>query len=312
MAVAIGASGFLGVAREVTPGTYVAPEKFMPLRGESLQHMQDTIFRRVLNNTADIKGAVSGYYHIEGDIDVEILEDCLPYLLYGAHGTLVKTGSTPNFIYTYTPSATATPTSTLSVTVKRNNEIFGYTGCIVGSMEFTVDEGLLVGTFSIVGRDEATQSAPVLDFPDTVPFGPGQYSIQVPTASQVFDVDTFTLQVEDNAEPQYRLGNVNRAAQFVKFGERDITLSMERDFENRTEYDLYKALTSRNITILATKGANNSVQFVTPASIAETYEITGLEGQGDLVRANISYRGVYDAATSKALEMVIKTQEDIT
>ncbi len=311
MTVGVGASGYVGIARETTPKTYVAPEKYIPLRSEGMGYMQDTVWRRVLNKTPDIKGPVPGFVHVEGDLECDITEDTLPYLLLGARGTLVKSGTTPNWIYTFTPNNLATPAKTLSVTVVRNGVAFGYVGCVVGSMEFTVEDAMLVGTFSMVGSDEANQTVPTLTFPDTAPFGAGDYSIQIPTATQIFDTDTFTFQIEDNAEPQNRL-STSRGAQFIKYGERSVTLSVERDFESRTEYDNYKALTSQSITLLATKGANNKIAFTTPAAIADSYEISGLSGQGDLIRASIAYNGVYDPTTSKPYEIVINTQETIT
>jgi hypothetical protein len=242
---------------------------------------------------------------------MEVLEDVLPYFLYGGHGDVVKTGVSPNFTYTYTPNSLATPENTLSITVKRNDSIFGYVGCIVGSFSFTVDNGLLVCTMGILGTDEDVETAPTLVFPDTVPFGAGQYSIQIPTATQVFDTDNFTLSINDNASHEFRLKNTGRGAQFSRFGERMVELTVERDFLDRTDYDDFKALTSQGITILASKGANNSVTFKVPAAIADTFEVTGLTGQTELIRAAIKYNGVTDTATEKSAEVVVVTQEEI-
>jgi hypothetical protein len=138
----------------------------------------------------------------------------------------------------------------------------------------------------------------------------GQYSIEIPTATPVTDTDTFEFQVEDNAEPQYRLKSTGRAAQFVKFGEREVTLSLERDFQTRTEYDAFKALTSTSITLTASKGANNSISILVPATIRDTYEVN-LDGQGDLVRASVEFQCLVGPSTP-AYTLVAKTQENIT
>jgi tail tube protein len=142
-----------------------------------------------------------------------------------------------------------------------------------------------------------------------VPFGHGQYSIQIPTASQVFDCDGFEFTVEDNAEVQFRLKNTP-GSQFSSFGERSVQLSTERDFQNRTEYDAFKALTSDAITILASKGANNSIQIDVPVAIKDTYEV-GLSGQGELLRAAVAWQGVTDGA-GKDYQLIVKTQENFT
>jgi hypothetical protein len=310
MAVGIGAGGFMGIALESTPGTYEAPTKYFAFESESLAFTQETNFRRPIRKSASIIGAVDGNARIEGDISMEAFEDVVPYFLYCARTSIVKSGSAPNFIYTVTPTAAAVPTETMSITVVRNNIAFGYTGCVVGSFTLTVEDGTLKFNPSILGRDEADQTVPVPVFSTTTPFGAGKYNIQIPTASQVFDADGFDFSVDDSAEAQYRLKDTGRGAQFISFGERSVTLSMERDFETRTEYDAYKALTAQSITLTATKGANNQISVVMPASIKDEYTI-GLSGQGDLLRASISYNGVIDGSGND-YTMVVKTQEDIT
>jgi hypothetical protein len=306
----IGAGGIMGVAIEATSGTYAAPTKYIPFLNETLTQTEDTQFRRPIRQSADAIGAVAGNEHAEGDIEMEALEDCLIYFLYAARTTIIKSGSTPNFTYTGVGNSAATPSETLSITIVRAGEVFAYTGVTVGSFKFTINNGILNFGCSVVARNEATQSAPTPTWPTTVPFGMGQYIIEVPTGSTVTDTDTFEWTVEDNAEPQFRLKNTGRGADYVKFGERDVTWTMARDFLSRADYDLFKSVTSQSITLTATKGANNSIALLTPVSFKESYEV-GLSGQGDLVRANIGYRGVIDG-TGKAYQFVVKTQEDIT
>jgi hypothetical protein len=98
----------------------------------------------------------------------------------------------------------------------------------------------------------------------------------------------------------------------MKYGERDVMLTVERDFENRTEYDAYKALTAQSITMVASKTADKSITFLMPVGVKESYEVSGLTGQADLIRASVSYRGVYDSATSKAYQIVVKSTENVT
>jgi hypothetical protein len=306
----IGAGGFMGVAIETTPGTYLAPTKFVPIMNETLQYQQETIWRRPIRQSADIVGAVDGNVHVEGDISMEAFEDVVAVMLYAARTSVVKTGAGPNYVYTVTGTAAAIPVKTLSITVVRNGIVFAYTGCVLSSFTFTIEDGLLMFNTSILGRDEAVQSAPTATWVATqTPFGAGKYNIQIPTTTQVFDADGFEFQVDDNAEAQFRLKDTGRGAQFISYGERSITLSTERDFENRTEYDAFKALTAQSITLLASKGVNNSISLTIPAAIKDTYEL-GLSGQGDLIRASIAYNATLDA-TANAYTIVVKTQENI-
>lgn len=313
MAVGIGATGSLGVAFETTANTYTAPIKWLSLLSESLKYTQDTIWRRVMRGTADVVSATPGNVHTAGDLQVEATPDTSAWLMYATRATVVKTGAGP-YVYniTGTHGAQGTTGRTLSMTIVRNGVVFGYTGCVVSSYNYTIDNGGLVLNASIIGSDEAVQSAPTVTYPTNTPFGAGMYNIQIPTATQVFDSDTFTFTVNDNADPQYRLRNTGRGAQFIKFGERDVTLAIARDFQNRTDYDAFKALTAQTITLKAIKDASNEIDFLMPVSQVEAYDISGLSGEGDLIRAAITYRGLYDATTTAPYKVTITTVENIT
>lgn len=292
-------------------GTYTAPTKFFPFMNETLDFQQATKWRRPIRKSADIIGAVAGDAHVEGDIEMEALEDVVPYFLYASRTSVAKTGSSPNFTYTITGTSVALPVRTLSITVERNTGVvFGYVGCVVSSFKFHMDEGTLMFTVSIVGRDEASQSTPTPTFSTTVPFGAGQYSVEIPTATAVFDVDTFEWTCNDNGIPQYRMKNTGRGAQFINLGERQVSLTCERDFDTRADYEAFKALTSQSITITASKGVNNSISLLMPVATKDTYSVA-LAGQGDLVRASIAYQLPIDG-TGKSYQIVIKTQEDLT
>lgn len=291
-------------------GVYVAPTKFVPFMSESLTSVQSTIWRRPIRQSADIIGAVPGNFNVSGDISIEGMEDCIIYFLFGSRMSIAKSGGPTNWIYTCTPTANAIPNNTLSITVVRNGIVFGFTGCCVTSQTFTQNDGIFMHNLSIIGRDEAVASAPTPTWPTTVPFGAGQWSIEMPTATPVFDTDTFEFTIDDGAEAQFRLKSTTRGADFIKYGERAMTISAERDFLDRSDFDAFKALTSQSITITATKGANNNVSLLAPVAIKDTYEVQN-SGQGDLVRASIAYNGVIDG-TGKSYQITLKTQENVS
>lgn len=315
MAAGIGAAGILGIAREATAGTYVAPAKFIPIRSESLKFAQETVFTRPIRGVADIVHAVAGNATVEGDIEFEVTHDNLPWFLYAMRGDVVVTGAAPPYVYTFTPSSIGQKSvtkTTLSISIARNGVVFGYTQCVVGKMELTVDNGILVATMSILAKDEGSQGALTATWPTNPPFGAGQYTIEIPTATQVYDVDTFTFSVDDGAEHAYRLRNNGRGAQFTKFGERATELQVERDFESRTDYDAFKALTAQAIHFKATdpSQANNFVDLVIDSAIKDSYEV-GLSGQGDLVRASITYQGIYNAGNSRPFILTVGSNTEV-
>lgn len=313
MTVGVGASGFIGIQVETTTNTYIAPSLYLPLLSESLQYKQDAIKRRPLRGLASVVGYLPGNVHVEGDISVEVTHETLPFILRAARATCVKTGAGP-YVYTWTPTAVATPTKTLSITVVRNGFVFGYVGCIISSMKFTINNGQLNATFGIIGSDEASQSLPTPTYILTTPAATGQFTLEIPTTTQVFDADSFEFSVEDNGDPQYRLQSGGAlGARFIKYGERNVMLSINRDFEARTEYDAFKVLTAKSITLKAIKNVTtDAVTFIVPAAIVDDYPIEGLAGQADLIRANVKYTGVYDVTSSSDYQIIINSSVSVT
>jgi len=310
----IGGGGFIGVALEVTPGTWLTPTWFIPISNESLKYVQDTVWRRPIRQNVDVLGGVAGNARVEGDIQMEAFEDFVSVFLYAARAGRVKSGTaSPGFTYVHTGNSLAIPAKTLSITVVRNGIVFGYVGCVVSSFGFSIQDGQLMFNVSILGQNEAVQALPTatwLTGIQAAPYGAGTYNIQIPTSTQVFDCDNFEFTVEDNGEAQYRLKSTGQGAQFVNYGERSVSMTIDRDFENRTDYDAFKALTAQTITLIASKGANNSITINMPAAIKDTYEV-GLSGQGDLIRASISYQGTFDPTLTSAYKVTCLAQTDI-
>ncbi|MCA1799961.1 MAG: hypothetical protein LC687_05510 [Actinobacteria bacterium] len=310
MAKTIGAAGYIGIAVETTSGTYEAPTKFFPIMSESLSWTQNTNWRRVIRGTTDVIGAVAGNGNVEGDIEAELLTDVLPYMLLAARGTLTKGGTAPSFTYSFVPGHGALAPNTLSITIVRGDEAFGYTGCVVSSMNFGVDNDMATVTYSVLGIAEESVSVPATPtYTDDVPFGAGNWNIQIPTSTQIFDADNFSLEINDNGEVQYRLKD-SLGAQFIKFGERDVQLTLDRDFEDRGEYDNFKALTEQSVTVGLNESVSNQVEFSVVAAIIDAYAVN-LSSVGDLVRSSTTYVGTHGSGDG-AYAIEITTEEDVT
>jgi hypothetical protein len=311
----IGAGGIMGVALEATPGTYVAPTKFFPFLTESLEFKEANNYRRPIRQSAAQIGVIPGDFDIEGTITLEATEDACLYFTECARAVGVKTGTTPNWIYTYTPTSAAVPAKTMSVTVVRNGVVFGYTGVSVTKTTFTVNNNVLEMDCDVIGLAEASQSAPTATWPTSVPYGPGSWAVQIPTSTAVTDMDTFSFECDDAGASQYRLKNA-RGAAFVQYGERTLQMTASRDFLDSTDYTAFKAVTGQSTTIsVAPVGstfaaANNAISFTMNNAIKDVYQVN-LSGQGDLVRASITYQSTLDSAGAE-YSIVYKTQETIT
>lgn len=316
MGVGVSGGGSFGLAFETVPGTYLAPTKFHPILSESLEFQPGNIYRRPIRQSIDQIGMVPGNVNVTGTVSMEALDDVIVYYLYAMRMGIVKTGA-GNFTYTCTPTSVAAfPTRTLSLTVVRNTQVFGYTGCAVSKLTLAIANDILQMDVDIIGQNEATQTAPSPTWQANVPIGPGQWNIGIPTGTQVFDMDTFSYSIDEAGAPAYRLkntgANAGRGAQFVSMGERTVQMTASRDFLDRTDYNAFQAGTPQSLTILGTSAGsvNNSIQFLIGNGFKSAMQVV-MGAQGDIVRSNLTYDSTIDGS-GNATQLVVKTQESIT
>jgi|SRR3990172_7873940 len=327
MPAGLSGSGWLGLALESVKGTYVSPTVYIPIISESFRYVEDRYYSPQIREDTIVSDVKQGYYHIEGDFELEIESKFLPYLLYCTRHTITKTGAGP-FVYTFVPSdagATSTAASgavqrTASITIERNNVEFGYSGCTLGSLRLFVDGGILKLGGTLVGEkdntasgDTPTWSAPTLFGADATAISTGASSL-TPTYAVVSDFNGFEFEANFNAEAQNRIVR-DRSASYVSFGETEITLTTELDFIDKTEYNIFVATTQKAVKLESYPGATyaastEAVQLQIFRGVYETYDL-GLSGLGDLIMAGVTMRGI-GIAGGDGYKIEVKTATDIT
>jgi hypothetical protein len=321
-------SGWLGFAFETTKGTYVPPTTYIPIISESFRYVEDRYFSPQIRQATEVSDVKQGYYHIEGEFEMEADVNFLPYLLHCTRHTISKSAGPP-YTYTFTPStagSTSTAASgqvqrTASITIARNNIEFGYSGCTIGTLRIFLDGGILKMGGTLIGEkdntatgDTPTWSAPSLFGADATEIGTAASSTS-PTYTAVFDFNGFEFEANFNGSAQNRIRR-DRSASYVSFGETEISLTTELDFIDKTEYNNFVATAQKAIQLESIIGGANftaatqGVRLQVFRGVYETYDL-GLSGLGDLIMAGVTMRGIGIAGgTSYKLE--VKSPVNIT
>lgn len=316
----IAGNGALWIGLESTYGTPVDPTSagvgvWCPIISESLAYTEDKYFSPQIRNSAIVSDVEQSYYHIAGDIVIEVDPNYMPYFLTASRHTVNKSGTGP---YTYK----ATPTNIgaaypggsakgLSIVAVRNKIGFLYSGCVVNQYAFTVENGVLRCTLGILGLAEQATSSNTftMSWVDPELYGASAHSVYVDTAGTTpgfATADTtfngFTFTANYNGAAQNRLTS-SRSATYVSYGEIEATYDTELDFTSRAEYDNMVSNTLRAIKFESIKGganwaaATSGFRVVTRRSAYNTYEV-GLSGIGDLLMGRVTGRilGIAGAA----------------
>lgn len=312
--VDVAGGGHVAVALETSNGTYVGPAHFLPVTSESLSEKRNDPSRATLLGRAVTTGKVKGRAHVLGDITMEALPQSMVYFLAASRfgGTIAKTGAGP-WVYTATDSQLVhlkTTLRSLTIVIERSGIGFAYVGCQVASMKIFFEDGIPMVTYSIVGREETDSYSPgsVTD-PTEVPFSADEISVKIATSSRV-DIDSLEIDIDDNGEPRFNISGAE-AADYVKWGEHDARASFEIDFESKADYSIWVALTTQELLLEITKGANQIISVELHAALYDSFEV-GLSGMGDQVRASVELEAAYSSADTAATKIVLTSAVQIT
>ncbi len=170
MPAGLGGGGAVYLALETVMGTYVDPSTaggvWVPIISEELNYTETKYYSPQIRQQTIVSDVQQSYYHVEGNITMEVDVNYMPYFLYASRHLINKTGAAAPFAYTFGPGSQGSATGgsglnarTMSLTVIRNGIGFGYAGCVVNNWEFTVDNGVLRAVMGILGISEATPAA---------------------------------------------------------------------------------------------------------------------------------------------------------
>lgn len=328
MPAGLGGGGKVGIAFESVMGTYVAPTIFVPILNESLRYNEEKYYSEQIRQQTIVSDVKPGYYHVEGDIELEVDPTNLPYWLYASRHNIAKTGAGP-YEYTFTPSSAGSASTaasgqvarTLSITIVRNGVVFGYTGCVVGGYEFSIEDAVLRCTMNVFGLAEAVQSNPSPTWSPADLLGADAHRVYLAAAAATPSFTTadvnfngFTFRMNYNAEAQNRI-RADRQASYISFGITEAEIESELDFLDRTDYDNFVNNTQRAIKLESTNGgatfaaATSAVVLQGNRVSYDAYDI-GLEGMGDLIMAGFTGR-MLGIASGDAYQVKVKSPANI-
>lgn len=310
----IAGNGSMWIGLETTYGTPVDPSAsgvgvWCPIISENLAYTENKYYSPQIRQSAIVSDVKQSYYHVEGDIVMEVDPNYLPYFLYASRHTIVKAGSGP-YTYAATPTniGSTYPGGTgrgLSIVPIRNSIGFLYSGCVVNNWEFTIENGVLRVTLGILGLAEVDIAGAVTQsWVDPLLYGAAAHTIYIDAAGTAPAFATsntqhngFTWRANYNGAAQNRIVP-SRAATYIAYGETEMTYETELDFVSKTEYTNMKNNTLRSIKLESAErggstytAATDAVRITTYRSNYDVYQV-GLSGIGDLLMARVTGRGI--------------------
>jgi hypothetical protein len=322
MAIGSGLGAQVGIAPEVTYGTFVAPTKFIEFTKESLA---------LKKTTAQSAGIAAGRLlplssrrvvtqrEASGSLEMEVTNKGMGILLQTLMGTTVtpvQQGAGPAYLQTHTLADTAgkslviqkgVPLTTGVVTDKT------FLGCKITSAEFACGVGeMLTASFEIDAKDcDEAQTMAVATYPAMSPFNFSQMALKTGVfgAEVARDgVRKASIKIErPQAVDRFYAGQAGLKKEPISNDQVKISGSIEMDYVDTVLDDLH---TSDGATSLV-------LEFVGPliaATFFETFRITlpavrfddappTVEGF-DVIKPTLSFTGLYDGTNQPKIEYI--------
>lgn len=333
MSAGLGAGGAVGIALEpaAAPGVWVTPAAWVPVTSETFTYNEDRYFSEAIRQQTISQAAKQGFYHIEGGLNMEVDTRTLPYFLHASRLGVTKSGVSSPWTYKYQPGTGAVipaTNRTMSITILRNGVWFGYAGCVVGSFDLTVDNGVLMFNVSqLLGLTDVPSGTigsptPAFTTPQllgasahSVAFGDGALATPAAgvtamsgtTPSTKFSGYTFTD--NENAVAQNRI-TPTRGAAYISFGITEAQIASSLDFDDKSDYNHFIATDSKRSQFISSNGAADKVVVNVYNSVFDEYPVS-LGGWGDIIMADSVLRVLSSGGANPGFDINVVSSLDL-
>lgn len=166
MALGSGLAAQFGFVSETTYGTAVTVTKFLPFLSDSLEPMPERVESEGIVAGARVIKSDQwsvGFTRIEGDIEMELMEQGAGTLFRHMFGSVTSSGTTAPFTHTFTPGDLTGQSMTVQIGRPQVNGVVTpdtYAGVKVASWEVAIaaDENVTLG-LSLVAKSNTTGTA---------------------------------------------------------------------------------------------------------------------------------------------------------
>ncbi|MDP9469051.1 MAG: phage tail tube protein [Chloroflexota bacterium] len=317
MANIIGRLMSVGLGKETTRGTAVAPSYWIPQTEFSVMDRDEKILdESALGRIEQTHDGDKDHQWAEGSISGIVRDQSFGLILLAAFGqssSALKGTETTVYNHTFTVANTNTHPS-LTIAAKDANEDVRSALGMLSRLELSAELGsYLTYTADFIATKSAAATNTVSYLTENK-FRPGDITLKIADtvanlgAATATQIRNFTLTIEKNAEPEYALGTTNIVNIFNK--EFTTSMSFSALYGDTTLKDLVFGGAKRAMSITITRsdvtigaGSNPSLVFTFQPGFFQSWEKDG--GLDDILTQNIEFTGLYSTSQSAEISAVL-------
>ncbi len=306
-----GGFGHVGLKKEVTWGTPVAVDNYVPFISESMVKDIEQLMDPEVRAYRDEPPQYPGIVQVKGDLVFAVRPATIGYFLRSCLGAPTTTGST-NYTHAFLPAASAFQAECFlpSYTYEIHRDLasaFQYAGCVVDSLqlEMGVGQKIMRCTASILGKKVTliSKTTPTLDATD--PFLWSQASTTI-GGGAVSQVESFSVKFSNNLEGIVTLNGSNELGAIGLNGPLNCDINMTINCLDLTEYNRYIAQSLNAMVLTVTKDVNTEIKIETAKMLYTAFPVN--VGGPQRLSVAVTGKAKYDASLGGALKVTLKNQ----
>ena len=305
-----GATAQLGLKTEVTPGTAVTPDIFIPFKSENIKQNITYHDTETLSSRRTVRATKRGAQRVNGGFTTELPNTDVATLLKHMFGAVSTDGAgAPVYEHTFTPGDLTGDAMTIQIgrpdatgTVRP----FTYAGCKVSNWTISADVDALVQLeVGIIGMTETTATALATASFDATwePFVFTEASLTVAGGAESA-VRSVSISADNMVQDRIRLGS-GFSKQPLEAGVRPYTGTITTDFEDLDNYTLFVNGTEAALVTTFDNGTDSLVITQNIQFTGETPEVSGY----DLLAQNLPFRCLSGTSDAAAITAVLTNGE---
>jgi hypothetical protein len=294
MAVQQSVRSYLGIAKEVTKGTVVAPTDFIPVMKDSLKPVDviDPLYDTGLRGSS-----VVNYNYIPGrtrstlDYSSAAFADTIGYAIAGVLGTVTTTGASAPFTHTISLKYSAAVNGddqpiSYTLTDFYGANVRSFPGCQYSdfSLKFNAD-GMLEYDAKTTGFKSSTVSTPTPSFSSVLPTPVWQGTVSI-GGSAVSTAMTGNIDMKRAVTPIYGVSQTQDPYQ-VFLGPLEVTGKITFIMEQDTELTRYLTNTQPAIVLNWAYGAGATAVQIQATLTKGAYVAAAVERGADFVQVTV-------------------------
>lgn len=291
--------GYIGIAKEATRGTAVAPTVFYRATAPAQVRAQMSLhYVPGIDDYGDV-GAVPAARSGEGQFEVVVQPRSIGHLLTALLGAPTTTGTAPNYTHTWTPK-TVVPTYT--VEAQDGLGVHRLVGASVSGLELShSSDGVLLATTDWVAMDRTTITTPATATYETGLYTVGQVVVSVGGTALAARARSVRVTLDFPKQPRQSLGQV-QASEVDPTGEGSVEFAIEliADATDVSRLSAFLNASTLPVAVAWTIDANTSLSINANAVLTEDPAVVSNRDTG-LATLSLSLRAI---RTSGALVTV--------